>query len=116
MRFHRFDEHDEVEPAGHAGFTSRRLVNSTNGGDGSVSVTHASIAPGGTSTLHVHDHSVQIYVGLAGSVAVGDGHAEHELMELDVVVFEAGSPHFIENRTDETARALVITAPELKRG
>lgn len=116
MEFHHFDDHEDVEPNGHVRFTSRRLVNSANGGDGSVSVTHATIAPGGTSDLHVHDGSVQIYVGLEGLLTVGDRETEHELGPLATVVFERGSPHFVENRSDETARALVITAPELRRG
>jgi quercetin dioxygenase-like cupin family protein len=116
MQFHRFEHHEVVEPTGHVGFKSRRLVNSKNGGDGSVSVTYASIVPGGTSGLHSHDQSVQIYVGLSGSLSVGDDQTEHELTPMAVVVFEAGSPHFVENRGDEMASALVITAPELNRG
>jgi quercetin dioxygenase-like cupin family protein len=116
MQFHVFDDHATVEPQGHVGFTSRRLVNSQNGGDGSVSITHASIAPGGTSGLHSHDSSVQIYVGLEGSLTVGDGESEHQLTPLATVVFDIGSPHFVENRGDAPARALVITAPELSRG
>lgn len=116
MQFHHFDEHDTVEPEGHVGFTSRRIVNSKNGGDGSVSVTHAFIAPGGISGPHSHDQSVQIYIGLQGLLTVGDGESEHELGPLSSVVFEIGSPHFVENRSGETASALVITAPELRRG
>jgi quercetin dioxygenase-like cupin family protein len=115
MRFHGFEEHDAVAPTGHVGFASRRLVNSKNGGDGSVSVTHATIVPGGSSGTHSHDQSVQIYVGLAGVLTVGDGEVEHELAPLAAVVFEAGTPHFVENRSDQPASALVITAPELQR-
>jgi len=116
MQFHAFDEHDEVSPKGHVGFTSRRLVNSTNGGDGSVSVTHAVIAPGGTTGLHSHDASVQIYVGLEGLLTVGDGETEHQLGPLSTVVFEIGTPHFVDNRGEAPGRVLVITAPELRRG
>jgi len=115
MRIQRFEDHDPVEPAGHTGFASRRLVNSKNGGDGTVSVTHASIRPYGAAVAHVHDHSVQIYVCLEGRLTVGDGEGERELERLSTVVFEAGSPHFVENRTSEPAAALVITAPELRR-
>jgi len=116
MRFHRFEDHAAVAPRGHEGFSSKRLVNSANGGDGSVSITHATIAPGGTSGLHSHDGSVQIYVGLEGSLTVGDGETEYQLTPLATVVFEIGSPHFVENRGNTPARALVITAPELRRG
>lgn len=116
MQFHQFEDHEAVAPRGHEGFSSTRLVNSANGGDGSVSVTHTVIVPGGTSGLHSHDSSLQIYVGLEGSLTVGDGENEHELMPLATVVFEIGSPHFVENRGSAPARALVITAPELKRG
>src|SRR5690349_20902468 len=116
MRFHSFDDHDSVSPKGHVGFASRRLVSKANGGDGSVSVTHASIAPGGTSGLHSHETSVQIYVGLDGVLTVGDGETERELTPLASVVFEIGTPHFVENRSDRPATALVITAPELRRG
>lgn len=115
MRVNALHDITPHSPKGHDGFHSRRLASRTNGSDGSVSITHATIEPGGQSRMHVHDSSVQIYVGLTGSLVCGDDNEEHDLTHLSAAIFEKGTAHFVENRSGEEATVLVITAPELNR-
>jgi quercetin dioxygenase-like cupin family protein len=115
MQLHEFDTLPEYQPKGHQGFTSRRLASRALGGDGSVSLSHATVAPGGHSNIHVHETSIQIYVGLSGTLVVGNGADEYPLAPLCTAIFEKGTDHFVENRSDEVATVLVITAPEPER-
>lgn len=115
MKFHTLESLTPYEPKNHVGFVNRKMAGSAVGSDPAVSVTHATIEPGGTSTLHVHESSVQIYVGLTGVTVVGDGEREHELTSLSTVIFEKGTNHFVENRSSELATVLVITSPELAK-
>ncbi|MGH8913409.1 MAG: cupin domain-containing protein [Acidimicrobiia bacterium] len=114
MRFHTFDELAEYTPGGHEGVVNRLLVGRENLDVGGVSVWHGILEPGGRSELHSHPQSLQIYVGIAGEMVVGDGERDETLDRLATAVFEAGSDHFIENRTDRAAEVLVISVPGLR--
>lgn len=114
MRVVSFDELAEYLPPGHDGVVNRLLLGRSNGGDGTVSVWHGRLDPGGHSDLHTHDDSLQIYVGLEGEMTVGDGERETTLVGLSTAVFQAGEPHFIENRSAGPAEVLVISIPGLR--
>lgn len=93
---------------------NRLLVGLENLGLSEVSIWHGRLDPGGRSDLHVHPESLQIYVGLSGVMIVGDGEREESLGKLATAVFEAGTSHFIENRSDQEAEVLVISVPGLR--
>lgn len=114
MRFIRFEDLEEYLPSGHAGVVNRLLVGRANGDGGSVSVWHGSLEPGGHSDVHVHQGSLQIYVGLSGEMTVGDGDREERLDRLATAVFEKGTRHFIANRGGKAAEVLVISVPGLR--
>lgn len=114
MRFHRFDELEEYLPRGHRGVVNRLLVGAELGGEGAVSVWHGRLAPGGHSEAHTHPASLQIYVGIAGEMVVGDDRRQETLSPLATAVFPAGTVHFIENRSDGDAEVLVISVPGLR--
>jgi quercetin dioxygenase-like cupin family protein len=115
MQLHEFDTLAEYHPKGHVGFTSRRLASRALGADGSVSVSHATVQPGGHSDIHAHETSIQIYIGLSGTLIAGNGSDEYPLAPLSAAIFERGTDHFVENRSGEVATVLVITAPEPER-
>ncbi|MEX2623983.1 MAG: cupin domain-containing protein [Acidimicrobiia bacterium] len=115
MKLHEFDTLAEYQPKGHEGFASRRLASRAMGADGSVRVSHATVQPGGHSDIHRHETSIQIYIGLSGTLIAGNGVGEYPLAPLSAAIFEKGTDHFVENRSDEVATVLVITAPEPKR-
>lgn len=114
MRLLRFEDLDEYLPAGHEGVVNRLLLGMSNGGDDSVSIWHGRLEPGGHSDLHTHNESLQIYVGLAGEMTVSNGQREELLHELTTAVFEKGTPHFIANRSGQSAEVLVISVPALR--
>lgn len=114
MKVVRFEDLDEYLPAGHTGVVNRLLVGRSRGDDGSVSIWHGSLEPGGQSDLHVHEESLQIYVGLSGEMTIGDGVREETLDRLTSAVFAKGTDHFISNRSDQTAEVLVISVPGLR--
>lgn len=114
MRLLRFEDLDEYLPAGHQGVVNRLLLGVSNGGDGSVSIWHGRLEPGGHSDIHSHDESLQIYVGISGEMTVGNGRREEVLHELTTAVFEKGTSHFIANRGGQPAEVLVISVPGLR--
>lgn len=114
MRLLRFEDLDEYLPTGHQGVANRLLLGMSNGGDGSVSIWHGRLEPGGHSDLHTHNESLQIYVGLSGEMTVGNGQREELLHELTTAVFEKGTPHFIANRSGRPSEVLVISVPALR--
>jgi quercetin dioxygenase-like cupin family protein len=113
MELVRFSETAEYEPAGHHGVINRLLAGIERGGVGAVSVWHGRLEPGGGSDLHVHEGSVQIYVGLIGLLEVTNGATAVPLEPGDVVVIPAGERHDIHNQSDDVATVLVVSAPAL---
>lgn len=114
MRFRRFDELEEYTPAGHQGVINRLLVGEGNGGEGTVSVWHGRLEPGGHSERHTHPGSLQIYVGISGEMVVGDDQREEIVVPMATAIFPKGSVHFIENRSDRDAEVMVISVPGLR--
>ncbi|MDH3302342.1 MAG: cupin domain-containing protein [Acidimicrobiia bacterium] len=114
MQFADFDEHEEYTPAGHAGVVNRLLAGRENWDLGAVSIWHGRLEPGGHAEPHDHPGSVQLYVGLSGELTVGNGSQERTLRTLSTVLFDAGEPHFVENRSDDMAELLVISSPSLR--
>lgn len=110
----RFDDLDTYSPAGHRSVLNRLLVGQDLGDGGSVSIWHGLFEPGGRSERHRHEGSVQIYVGIRGSMVVAVGSEEVPLNPLDTVVIPMAEPHAIENRSSEPAEVLVISAPALR--
>ena len=101
------------EPAGHQGVVNRLLAGRALGTD-RVSIWHGTVERGGGSDTHVHDGSVQVYVGLSGTCTVTVGDEVHRLGPLTAVTIPAGRPHRITNDGDEDATLLVVSSPALR--
>lgn len=111
----RFESADPYEPAGHHGVVNRLLVGLGKGGIPDVSVWHGRLDPGGGAHPHVHEDSLQVYVGIGGAfvVSTGDG-VEATLGPGDSIVIPAGVEHGLENQTEVDATLLVISCPALR--
>ena len=114
MKYASFDELPEYEPTGHDGVINRLLVGAANWGVDVASIWHGNLAPGGHADLHIHPGSIQVYVGMSGTMIVGDGRREETLERLGTVMFDAGETHFIANRSDRDAEVLVVSVPGLR--
>ncbi len=113
MKVVRFGQAPTFEPAGHHGVLNRALVSQTWQGVDAVSVWHGSFEADGSSDLHVHEQSVQVYVVLTGAFVVGTGAEQHRLEVNDTVIISAGEPHSIA-AADGAASVLVVSAPALR--
>lgn len=114
MQIVRFDEVETYEPGGHHGVVNRLLTGRGRGEVEDVSIWHGLLSPGGGSDLHTHDHSVQIYVAITGTIEVSDGGSPVALGPGDTAIIPAGEVHDVHNRTDEDVTLLVISAPALR--
>lgn len=114
MEYLKFEDLEPYEPAGHTGVINHLLVGMENLSVSDVSIWHGRLYPGGRADLHTHPGSLQIYVGLVGTMLVGDGRREEDLGTLGTALFEPGEHHFIENRGDDDAEVLVISVPGLR--
>lgn len=114
MTFRDFTELEEYLPPNHLGVINRLLAGKSLGDGDEVSIWHGRFEPGGNSRRHVHEKSLQIYVAISGEMTVGVGASESVLWPLGTAVIAAGSPHFIENRSNEAAEVLVISVPALR--
>jgi mannose-6-phosphate isomerase-like protein (cupin superfamily) len=100
-------------PAGHEGVTNRLLAGRQLGTD-QVSVWHGALGPGGHAEVHVHDDSVQIYIGLTGTCTVTVEEERMALTSMTAVTIAAGRPHAIRNDGPHEATLLVISSPALR--
>lgn len=109
-----FDRAEKYAPGGHEGVINRALVGRTSGGVDAMSVWYGEFAAGASSDRHVHDQSVQVYVGLSGEFAVSTDDEVVLLQIGDAAIIPAGEYHAIKNVGDEPATVLVISSPALR--
>jgi quercetin dioxygenase-like cupin family protein len=114
MRVVDFDATEPYEPSGHTGVVNRLLTGIETSGLREVSVWHGTIEPGGGSDQHVHERSVQIYVGLSGTLAIIVPTGTAVIRPYDAAIIEPGESHAVTNATDAAATLLVISAPALR--
>lgn len=115
MHVVKFSTVEPYEPAGHFGVVNRMLAGRGEGAVEAVSVWHGLLDPGGGAETHVHEHSVQIYVCMAGSVEVEVPTGKTVLERGDTAILDPGEPHAVLNRyPNEPAELLVISSPALR--
>lgn len=114
MELVKFDLAEKYEPGGHAGVVNRALVGRGSGGVQAMSVWYGEFTAGASSERHVHDQSVQVYVGLSGEFAVATDDEVVHLEVGDAVIIPAGEFHAIQNLGDTPANVLVISSPALR--
>ncbi len=78
-------------PAGHEGVVNRLLAGKAEGGVEAVSIWHGTLEPGGFAEPHVHERSIQIYVGLSGRMDVETPTGAVSIDRGDAVGSDAGT-------------------------
>lgn len=116
LRLIRFDQARPYRPSGHRGVINRLLAGLGEGGVSQVSVWHGQVEPGGGAEAHVHEHSLQIYVGMSGELVVstGDGAEGEALGPGDAILIPAGTAHDLKNNGETVATLLVVSSPALR--
>ena len=115
MHVVRWKTAEPYVPAGHEGVVNRLLAGKAEGGVEAVSIWHGTLEPGGFAESHVHERSIQIYVGLSGRMDVETLTGAVSIDRGDAVILDENESHSIRNSDpDETATLLVVSVPALR--
>ena len=102
----------EVTSLSNSGVTSEQLLFPENSKSQRVTITRVTVPPGATNPRHAHATSEQVWVALRGSgVLLLEGAANMSFSEGDVVRFEEGDVHGIENTGRAEFVYLSVTSP-----
>ncbi len=108
---------DSITSLSNPGVVSRQLLNPDNSSSARVTVTEVHLEPGAFQPRHIHEHSEQIWYALQGSSRLLlDGGTEREFQAGDVVRFEDGDVHGLQNGGEGEFVYLSVTAPPIHFG
>ena len=105
---------DDVKVFANAGVTSYQLLFPENSNSARVTITRVVLQPGAVNPRHRHASSEQIWVALSGSgQLLLDDDLTAPFVAGDIVRFEDGEIHGMENTGSSTFEYLSVTAPPL---
>jgi quercetin dioxygenase-like cupin family protein len=94
------------------GFSSEQLLFPENSKSERVTITRVTVEPGGVNQRHVHAVSEQIWIALRGQGSLLlAGNKELAFTAGDVVRFQDGEEHGLQNGTNEAFIYLSVTSP-----
>ena len=110
-----FIRRDDVKVFAHSGVTSHQLLFPQNSKSLQVTITRVTLQPGAVNPRHRHDTSAPIGVALSGSgrLLLADD-LTAPFAAGDIVRFEDGAMHGLENTGSSPFEYLAVTAPPLK--
>lgn len=93
------------------GSSIRELMHPAVYGNQRQSLAEACVPPGGSTLLHRHHESEELYhiVSGAGRMTLGD--AEFAIVPGDTLLIPPGTPHCLRNTGNETLRLLCCCSP-----
>src|SRR5437899_306573 len=105
---------DDVKVFANAGVTSHQLLFPENSNSARVTITRVVLQPGAVNPRHRHASSEQIWVALSGSgqLLLADD-LTAPFVAGDIVRFEDGEIHGMENTGSSPFEYLSVTAPPL---
>ncbi len=105
---------DEIESFSNSGVTSHQLLFPENSTSVRVTITRVVLLPGAVSPRHRHPSSEQIWVALngGGRLLLAD-EATAPFAAGDVVRFEDGEVHGVENTGVSALEYISVTAPPI---
>jgi quercetin dioxygenase-like cupin family protein len=109
-----FIRRDDVKVFANAGVTSQQLLFPENSTSSRVAITRVLLSPGAVNPRHRHATSEQVWVALSGSgllLLADDSTAP--FAAGDIVRFEDGEVHGLENTGSSAFEYLSVTAPPL---
>lgn len=93
------------------GSTIRELMHPSAGAGRAQSLAEASVAPGATTTLHLHRQTEELYHILAGRGCMHLDGRQFDVRAGDTVLIPPGTPHCIHNPGSAELRFLCCCAP-----
>ena len=95
-----------------SGVTSRQLLFPENSRSSRISITRVAVQPGAKNPPHRHTESEQVWVALRGNgQLLLEGGRVVPFAEGDVVRFEDGELHGLENSSSSEFEYLSVTSP-----
>jgi mannose-6-phosphate isomerase-like protein (cupin superfamily) len=109
-----FIRRDDVKVFANSGVTSHQLLFPENSTSARVTITRVVVQPGAVNSRHRHATSEQIWVALSGSGRLLlAGELTAPFAAGDIVRFEDGETHGLENTGSSPFEYLSVTAPPL---
>ena len=93
------------------GSVIRELLHPTIHGPGAMSFAEAIVESGGTTLLHRHGQSEEIYHITAGSGTMRLGQAEFDIRNGDTIVIPPGTTHNVTNTGPSALKILCVCHP-----
>ncbi len=93
------------------GSSIRELMHPAVQGNANQSLAEASVPVGGSTLLHRHRDSEELYHILAGSGSMTLGDEEFAIVPGDTILIPPGVAHCLRNTGDEALRLLCCCAP-----
>ncbi len=93
------------------GSSIRELMHPAVQGNARQSLAEASLPVGGSTLLHRHRESEELYHILTGSGRMTLGDDEFAIAPGDTILIPPGTPHCLHNTGDEALRLLCCCAP-----
>lgn len=108
---------EDIESLQNPGVVSRQLLNPDNSASKRVTITEVHLQAGACQGRHVHEQSEQIWYALKGSGTLLLANDQKKLFcKGDVVRFEQGDMHGLENDGEEEFVYLSVTSPPIHFG
>jgi mannose-6-phosphate isomerase-like protein (cupin superfamily) len=92
------------------GSTVRELIQRRDGAK-HQSLAEATVPPGGSTILHLHRQSEEIYLFIAGRGRMTLGNEEMEIESGDAILVPPGTPHKLANPSEEPLVLLCACSP-----
>ncbi|MEO8103375.1 MAG: cupin domain-containing protein [Betaproteobacteria bacterium] len=89
----------------------RELMHPTQHGAGAMSFAEATVSPGETTRLHLHQAAEEIYHLTQGSGSMRLGDAEFDICRGDTITIAPGTPHCVTNTGGEPMKILCVCHP-----
>ena len=93
------------------GSAIRELMHPSQHGSSSMSFAEATIEPGGTTLLHLHQKAEEIYHITQGTGTMRMGNAEFDIRCGDTITIAPGTKHNVTNAGSEALKILCVCHP-----
>ena len=96
------------------GVVSLQLLSPHNSQSTRITITRVTVEPGSIQPRHAHENSEQAWIALSGTGTLLLGDGERRPFRVgDVVRFEDGDVHGLENKSAEPFVYLAVTSPPI---
>lgn len=109
-----FIESNKLTTLSNPGVDSVQLISPLNSNSKRVTITDVKVQPGCSQPRHKHDDSEQIWIALEGSSKLLLAEDRTKIFNKgDIVRFEAGDIHGLQNDSENVFQYMAVTSPPI---